>query len=201
MLTAPDAPHAVTIESGRALIAFVEPESELGDRLRAIAGERSSLILQASATAQLTAALTGGSLSRTSVRAALPALYALLGGLPAERRRRHPGVMRVLRHLRESAPDVDTSLEALAAIARLSPGRFMHAFTASVGLPLRPYLLWLKLERAGAALARGAALAEAANAAGFADAAHMTRTFRRMFGVTPSELQRRSQSVQDPGAG
>ncbi|XXV21758.1 helix-turn-helix domain-containing protein [Sorangium sp. So ce1182] len=32
-----------------------------------------------------------------------------------------------------------------------------------------------------------------ARAAGFADAAHMTRTFRRMFGVSPSDLRRRSQ--------
>jgi AraC-like DNA-binding protein len=73
----------------------------------------------------------------------------------------------------------------------------MHAFTATVGIPLRPYLRWLKLERAGVAIAAGAPLGEAAHAAGFADAAHMTRTFRRMFGVTPSELRRRSQSVQD----
>jgi AraC-like DNA-binding protein len=103
----------------------------------------------------------------------------------------------VLRHLREAPAGADTSLAALAAVARLSPGRFMHAFTESVGIPLRPYLRWLMLERAGAALASGAPLGDAAYAAGFADAAHMSRTFRRMFGVSPSEVRRRSQSVQD----
>jgi len=32
-------------------------------------------------------------------------------------------------------------------------------------------------------------LTDAAHQAGFSDAAHMTRAFRRMFGVTPSKLQ------------
>jgi AraC-like DNA-binding protein len=65
----------------------------------------------------------------------------------------------------------------------------MHAFTESVGIPLRPYLAWLKLQRAAAAIVSGSSLAEAAHGAGFADAAHMTRSFKRMFGVKPSELR------------
>jgi AraC-like DNA-binding protein len=123
-------------------------------------------------------------------------VLSLLGAEPAPSSFRHPGVRRVLRHLRTAAPDADLSLAALAEVARLSPGRFMHAFSKDVGIPLRPYLRWLKLERAGSAIATGATLSDAAYAAGFADAAHMTRTFKGMFGVTPSELRRRSQSVQ-----
>jgi AraC-like DNA-binding protein len=80
----------------------------------------------------------------------------------------------------------DVSLEALARAARLSPGRLMHIFTDSIGVPLRPYVAWLKLQRATASIAGGASLSDAAHAAGFADAAHMSRTFRRMFGVAPS---------------
>jgi AraC-like DNA-binding protein len=69
----------------------------------------------------------------------------------------------------------------------------MHAFEESIGLPIRPYLLWLKLQRAGAAIAGGAGLSAAAHAAGFADSAHMTRTFRRMLGAAPSEIRRAAQ--------
>jgi hypothetical protein len=58
----------------------------------------------------------------------------------------------------------------------------MHAFSKEVGIPLRPYLRWLKLERAGSAIATGATLSDAAYAAGFADAAHMTRTFKGSWG-------------------
>jgi AraC-like DNA-binding protein len=101
----------------------------------------------------------------------------------------HPRVRRALRHLQGLPPEGDQSLEALARVAGLSEGRFMHAFTESVGIPLRPYLAWLKLQRAAAAIVTGSSLVEAAHGAGFSDAAHMTRSFRRMFGVKPSELR------------
>jgi AraC-like DNA-binding protein len=39
-------------------------------------------------------------------------------------------------------------------------------------------------------------LTEAADAAGFADSAHFSRTFRAMFGLTPSQILKRSKSVQ-----
>jgi AraC-like DNA-binding protein len=83
----------------------------------------------------------------------------------------------------------DASLAHLADTVGLSQGRLMHAFTESIGIPLRPYLQWLKLQRAAAAIVRGASLARAAQDAGFADAAHMSRTFRRMLGASPSELR------------
>jgi AraC-like DNA-binding protein len=102
----------------------------------------------------------------------------------------HPRVRRALRHLQTLDPSQDQSLAALAKVAGLSEGRFMHAFTDSVGIPLRPYLAWLKLQRAAAAIVRGSTLAEAAYGAGFADAAHMTRAFKRMFGIRPSELRK-----------
>lgn len=35
----------------------------------------------------------------------------------------------------------------------------------------------------------GSSLTEAAHAAGFADSAHFSRTFRRMFGVAPASLR------------
>jgi transcriptional regulator GlxA family with amidase domain len=111
-------------------------------------------------------------------------------------RRVHPRVRKLLRLLRTAAEESDTSLEALATAVGLSPGRLMHVFTASIGIPLRPYLAWLKLQRAAGAIVSGAPLGEAAHAAGFADSAHMSRTFRRMFGVAPSALQaKRAQPV------
>jgi AraC-like DNA-binding protein len=37
--------------------------------------------------------------------------------------------------------------------------------------------------------ASGAALTEAAHGAGFADSAHLSRTFRRMFGISAASLR------------
>jgi AraC-like DNA-binding protein len=46
------------------------------------------------------------------------------------------------------------------------------------------------LARALQAAARGLSLTDAAHEAGFADAAHFTRTMRRHFGVTPGSMLR-----------
>jgi len=59
---------------------------------------------------------------------------------------------------------------------------------AEAGLPFRRYVLWGKLSGAMAAFGRGATLSAAAHAAGFADSAHLTRTWRAMFGITPSTM-------------
>jgi AraC-like DNA-binding protein len=104
----------------------------------------------------------------------------------------------VLRYLREQGLEQrQTSLERLARIAQLSPSRLMHVFTESLGLPLRPYLSWLRVQGAAGALVAGHTVTEAAHLAGFADAAHLTRTFRRTLGTTPRELIRRAPSANE----
>jgi AraC-like DNA-binding protein len=54
---------------------------------------------------------------------------------------------------------------------------------------LRPYVLWRRFLRVWELLMGGASLTSAAHAAGFADAAHLTRTSRTMFGFPPSAMQ------------
>jgi transcriptional regulator GlxA family with amidase domain len=108
---------------------------------------------------------------------------------PAGRRAIHPRVRKVLAVLRAAGVNDATSLEALAGLVRLSPSRLMHVFTESVGIPLRPYLAWLRLQRAAMAIVNGLPMGDAAHAAGFADSAHMSRTFKRMLGVAPSMLR------------
>jgi len=70
----------------------------------------------------------------------------------------------------------------------LSASRFGHLFREHTGLPFRRYVLLTRLQRAVGEIAVGLSLTDAALAAGFADAAHLSRTFRRMFGIAPSEL-------------
>lgn len=96
-----------------------------------------------------------------------------------------------------SAPDRRASLASVAAGVALSPSRLGHLFTPAVGLAPRRYLLWLRLRDAVQELAGGASITCAAHVAGFADAAHLTRTFRRMLGFTPSAALQVSKFVQD----
>lgn len=79
--------------------------------------------------------------------------------------------------------DIDRT--ALAEMLNLSPSRFSHWFVDQTGLPLRNYRKWLRLVIALNHVAQSANLTEAAHAAGFADSAHLSRTFRQMFGINP----------------
>jgi AraC-like DNA-binding protein len=100
-----------------------------------------------------------------------------------------PRVDRVIQMLQRHALDThSTSLAQLSRVAGLSPSRFAHVFTESIGIPLRPYLRWLRLQRAARELMSGSAVTQAAHVAGFADAAHLTRTFRRMLSIVPIAL-------------
>ncbi|MDF1502126.1 AraC family transcriptional regulator [Roseisolibacter sp. H3M3-2] len=85
--------------------------------------------------------------------------------------------------------DRPLALEEVAAEACLSPSRFRHLFVEETGVGLRPYVLWRRFLRVWELLTRGSSLSAAAHAAGFADAAHLSRTSRTMFGFPPSAMQ------------
>src|SRR5262245_31445058 len=101
----------------------------------------------------------------------------------------HPAVQRVLDYVRRHEMDAaHTSVARLAQLADLSPSRFMHVFTESMGVPVRPYLRGLRLQRAIEAVRDGHSITDAAYLAGFADGPHFARTARRLLGVTPRAL-------------
>jgi len=83
----------------------------------------------------------------------------------------------------------------IAAGVDLSEGRFSHLFTEHVRIPVRRYLLWLRLREALHLLANGGSLTETAHQAGFADSAHLTRTFRTALGIAPSDLTKESTLI------
>lgn len=194
----PDTLHAVDATGGQVILAFIEPESGIGDRLARARSRDKVELLEPKVARRVHDALAAIPAAPKDVQSSMEEALTAVGAENVRPPLRHPGVRRVLGRLKESSLLEDVSLATLAKLAGLSESRFMHAFTEDVGIPLRPYVRWLKLERAALAIASGAELSEAAHAAGFADAAHMTRSFREMYGVTPSDLRRRSQSVQEP---
>ncbi len=87
-------------------------------------------------------------------------------------------------------------LAELARAAAASESHLRKLFRKQVGLSIKRYRLWAKLRHALALLLGGASLTTCAHAAGFADAAHLTRTFREMFGTTPTNALR---ELKPPG--
>ncbi len=186
--------HEVDAREAVVLIAFMDPESEL---VAAFAEPLESQVVPMSdaAVARWRRKLGDpGRLEAARVEAWVRS-DLLRGRRPRPVR---PAIRRVLQHLRREGLDRRrTSLARLAEVAGLSPSRFMHVFTESLGIPLRPYLLWLRVQRAAGALASGRTATDAAHLAGFADAAHLTRTFRRMLGATPRELIGRARATRE----
>jgi AraC-like DNA-binding protein len=83
-------------------------------------------------------------------------------------------------------PAATLTLADLAADTGLSRFQLLRGFAHEMGLPPHAYRMQRRIALARRSIARGATLADAAAAAGFADQSHMTRAFVRLLGVTPA---------------
>ena len=113
---------------------------------------------------------------------------------------------RVARAIRLMAEDLERwPIDALGHELGLSSSRLSHLFSEQTGLTCKRYRTWQRLLLAVTEIAAGHTLTDAAFAAGFADLAHMSRTFQNTFGIAPSQLARMeiqlSDSVQAPDQG
>jgi AraC-like DNA-binding protein len=107
----------------------------------------------------------------------------------------NPRVKQALQVIHETSGR-ELTLEFIARHVFLSESRISHLFKREVGIPIQRYLLWYKLAQAAFNIGKGLSLTDAAEEAGFADSAHFSRSFRVMFGVTPSQILKRSRHVQ-----
>jgi AraC-like DNA-binding protein len=82
--------------------------------------------------------------------------------------------------------DAPPNLETLAEEIGISASRLRHMFKEQAGLPMSRYVLWMRLRTALLRALEGASMTASAQAAGFSDAAHFTRTCRQNFGLPPS---------------
>ena len=183
-------------------ILFVEPETPEGRALSERFPDGGIAALQGDVLAGTGAALFAAWSDQrdlhSTAQAAQDVVRKLTGGVkPAvvsdERILR--AVAYIKRHL-----DASLTLDAVAAEACLSPSRFRHLFVEQTGTALRPYVLWRRFLRAWEVMMCGESLSTAAHEAGFADAAHLTRTSHRMFGFPPSALHFESRSGRGASA-
>lgn len=177
--------HAFEARGEQVALVFTEPESREGRQLRARyrCGVASlDDVLFGDEAAALAAAYADGA-SDDALAACARAITAKIASTealppcPLDTRIAH-AIDVVRARLGETVTMAD-----IAQAVHLSPERFRHLFLKETGIRFRPYVLWLRIEVALAAYAAGKSLTEAAHAGGFADSAHLSRTFRRMFGV------------------
>ena len=80
------------------------------------------------------------------------------------------------------------ALEFAAKTVHISPAHLSRLFRTQCGTTFRAFVRWARLRQALDFAFHGATLTEAAHRSGFADSAHLSRTFRAMFGVAPDFL-------------
>src|SRR5215203_373345 len=76
-------------------------------------------------------------------------------------------------------------LGELSRVCDISPFHLIRSFRDIVGMPPHAYLTQVRSNRARDLLAAGEGLSATAYLCGFSDQSHLTRTFKRIFGVTP----------------
>jgi len=168
---APDVVHELDAEDGIAFTAMIGPDSRDGRRLPwrttishdpppAYAGEPYALYRR------------------------LIDLHAAPTSRPLD-----PRVRKVLKLIYDS-PGVHMRVDDLAGAVTLSPSRLVHLFSEQTKTSIKRYSLWLRLIAAFRAMTQGASLTDTAYAVGFADPAHLSRTYQRFLGLYPSDVIR-----------
>jgi len=156
-------PHAIVAAPAFMLTIYAEPQRLSGAALLAAANSAGAHKLDSLAAALQ--AQPREQLADARVQRALDQVDALLSG--------------------------KVSAAAVAEAAHLSLSQLERLFSAQLGLPVRRLVLWRRLRLAIRFILLGGTLTDAAHGAGFADAAHFSRTMRSLFGVRADRSLRR----------
>jgi len=108
----------------------------------------------------------------------------------------HRAVRLVREYMRAHSAE-NITLGQLAKIANLSPFHLVRVFTGEIGLPPHAYLTQLRLNRAKELLSHGHSIASVALETGFVDQSHLTRSFKRLLGLTPGKYASIARTYKD----
>lgn len=109
------------------------------------------------------------------------------------------GILRA-KALVDDNPTRNFSLEELSVESGLSRFQTLRGFQAATGLTPHAYLMQRRISLAKQKIAKGSGLADVAAETGYADQSHMTREFKRRYGLTPAAYRHaigRCNSIQD----
>lgn len=187
---AADARHRMT-GNGRIAIVFVDPDGAAGRGVaRMFATGEPVICIEGRELHRDLAELTQPLEELTAValldagRGVMERLAPAIALPPGD-----PRVERIVAHL-IAHPEDTLATAAAAQRIFLSPERLRHLFVEYTGLPHKSWTVWRRMTRALHEYSLGRSLTEAAHAAGFSDSAHLSRVFRRNFGLPATTLTR-----------
>ena len=175
---------------GYAIFICISPESILGKRLTFALGRHHVLVIKQKTLAKIKSYISDlithdhseNEIASYITRALIPDIAKVEKNYTVDLR-----IAKVLDFINNNVQK-SFQFQTLTEIACLSPSRLSHLFKTEVGISIRKYILWSRLQRANKHFLRGNTLTQSAHLAGFSDVAHFTRTFVSTFGMSPSQL-------------
>ena len=185
-------PHELQMEEGWVLL--IEPQTWLGEKLEQHVDNDPSGALEAPpARSPLMSEdsddLVAGLMSLFQQNGMRECFLRQLQAPSLPGKIAHPRIRQLLGELDKCLPGVclkppQWRASTVAASLALSESRFLHLFREQMGIAWRPYLLWRRMLCAVGVLTMNGTASEAAHTAGFSDSSHLSRTFRRFFGLS-----------------
>jgi AraC family transcriptional regulator len=143
---------------------------------------------------------TGDALDRMYGEALSTALAVHLlreyGAAVPEQKKRHPGLpreklVRAVEYIQDQL-GTDLTVSGIAQAVYMSPYHFTKLFKESTGQSPHQYVVEARVRKAKELLTTGKfTISEVAHHVGFADQSHLTRHFKRVFGLPPKRLLNR----------
>jgi AraC family transcriptional regulator len=133
-------------------------------------------------------------LSALTIEGLLLTMIADCGRHAARRNRHPPAWLARTREFLDHSFEVRITLSHLAEEAGVHPVHLSASFKRVYGCTVGEYVRLLRIEEARRQLVHtGRTIAQIAHAVGFSSQSHLTRTFRRVTGITPSQWRRNSR--------
>lgn len=194
-IIAPGSSHAIEGRHNVMAMLLLVPEARLAQSIAPIFSQNDITRLSPEAVSKVRAIFDGFDERLATDETIDDICYQMVEAISADEI--HPIDSRVAQSIAwiRTSREKGISVPEIAAEVELSESRFSHLFTENVRIPVRRYLLWLRLRDSMHLLAQGRSLTETAHEAGFSDSAHLTRTFRGMLGIAPSALIKESTLI------
>lgn len=173
-------PHLIDSKSSATINYLIHPESQLGRKLQHQFKERSVDIVEhiPMITTEDWSAFTCENVLQIS-----DTLWSNLLLPCGIEETIDPRIQEAIEYIKKMEI-IKVSVDTLAELVHLSSSRFMYLFRQNTGVSVRRYVLWYRLIKAATQIMRGESFTNAAHEVGFSDSAHLTRTFKQMFGIT-----------------
>lgn len=184
-----------TFLNGSVGILFADPESEIGEILKKEAGP-TGLSPNPIWTPELIATCY-------EIQTANPEKYSEILNRsfpfnrlePAQKIEDNEHIIYVLRKLIKN-PKESLKIEELALEIGMSASWLQHEFKNALGFPLSTFHKWFQIKNAVIAIKEGRSFTEAALNAGFYDQTEFTNEFRDIFGIPPSVVFQKGESIR-----